>query len=313
MVHMSLDQQRSYIELAVRDTGVGVLDECKESVFEPFVSMDDSTGLGLFVVRMQSEALGGSCGIRDNPVGHGAEVWFRVPYITSEQEWERLGPNCQLRHGQLDPQEGVRVFGTVGGDRTNQLRGGKDERPHDDDGGGDAGNSNDEGPMHGNVGNTHHDDGGGNGEPTAAAQQSILLIDDNFSLLHVHAAELTHAGYTVTTALGGIQGLEFLKLNSYSLVLVDIKMPALNGDELVSAFRHWENHNRPATQHQTIYALSAYTHDHNMQKKCEIVGMEGVITKPLVIGAITELLLQQLHATKRAASGCRAGRAAAMQ
>ena len=146
--------------------------------------------------------------------------------------------------------------------------------------------------MHGNVGNTHHDDGGGNGEPTAAAQQSILLIDDNPSLLQVHAAELTHAGYTVTTALGGIQGLEFLKLKSYSLVLVDIKMPALNGDELVAAFRHWENHNRPDTQHQTIYALSAYTHDHDVQDKCKVVGMEGVLAKPLLIEVIIELLLQ---------------------
>jgi len=294
MVHMSLDQQRSYIELAVRDTGVGVADEFKESVFEPFVSMDDSTGLGLFVVRMQSEALGGSCGIRDNPIGHGAEVWFQVPYITSEQECGKLGPNCQPRHGQLDPQGGIKIFGTVGGDRTIQLRGGEEEeRPHDHDGD-DAGN--DEGPTHGNVG-SKHDDGGGNGETTAAAQQSILLIDDNPSLLQVHAAELTHAGYTVTTALGGIQGLEFLKLKSYSLVLVDIKMPALNGDELVSAFRHWENHNRPDTQRQTFYALSAYTDDPNVQKRCEIVGMQGVVTKPLVIESIVGLLPQQPPAT----------------
>jgi len=287
-VHMSLvKQQRTYIELAVRDTGVGVADEFKEPVFEPFVSRDDSTGLGLFVVRMQSEALGGSCGIRDNPVGPGAEVWFRVPYITSEHDRGELGPNYQLRDHLFDPQGGINIFGAVGDNATIELRGGEESTNNE---GCDAAN---EGPRHHNVGNTH-EDGGGMGESTAAtaAQQSILLIDDNFSLLQVHAAELNQAGYTVTTALGGIQGLEFLKLNFYSLVLVDIKMPALNGDELVAAFRHWENHNRSDTQHQTIYALSAYTHDHDVQDKCKVVGMEGVLAKPLLIEVIIELLLQ---------------------
>jgi len=290
-VHISLDRHRTYIELAVMDTGVGVADEFKQSVFDPFVSMDDSTGLGLYVVRMQSEALGGSCGIRDNPVGPGAEVWFRVPYITSEREMGEFGLNCQLRH-LYDPQGGINVFGS---DKTIRLRGGE-ASPHDD---GDDAEKRSPGPcweglVHGKVGNTH-DGGGSNGEPTAVMQQNILLIDDNLSLLEVHAAELTQAGFTVTTALGGVRGLDFLKLKFFSLVLVDVKMPALNGDELVAAFRHWETHNRPDTQHQTFYALSAYTDDPNVQKRCRHVGMEGVVAKPLLIEVIVELMLQQPH------------------
>jgi len=264
-VEMTLEHQRAYIELVVRDTGVGVADEIKQSVFEPFVSMDDSTGLGLFVVRIQSEALGGSCGIRDNPAGPGAEVWFRVPYITTERD-AIIGPRGRLHRELSDPDEGINVFGDVdGGDKPVALRVGE--------------------------GNTRADSSA-NGEATTHVQ-SILLIDDNLSLLQVHAAELTQAGCTVTTALGGIQGLEFLKLKIYSLVLTDVKMPTLNGDELVAAFRHWESHNRPQAQQQTFYAMSAYTNQ-NVLERCQLVGMKGVVAKPLSIGNVVELL-RKLH------------------
>ena len=53
----------------------------KEVLFDAFVSGDGSTGLGLYVVRQQSEALGGSCGVRDNPGKcQGSTFWFRIPY-----------------------------------------------------------------------------------------------------------------------------------------------------------------------------------------------------------------------------------------
>lgn len=56
-------------------------------IWEPFVSGQGSTGLGLFVVQRQSEAMGGCCGMRDNAgceVG-GSTFWFMVPYVTSAE------------------------------------------------------------------------------------------------------------------------------------------------------------------------------------------------------------------------------------
>ena len=286
-VHMTLELMRTQIVVAVKDTGVGILDEMKETVFDPFVSMDGSTGLGLYVVRMQSEAMGGSCGIRDNPDGHGAEVWFRIPYITRESDVvSRLGPNCHIRHNVDDPQGGIKVFGAVDGNKPIKIWEGNRRREGDD---GDASN---EGVTHDNVDLREMKGGSSCSHGERATPRSILLIDDNLSLLQVHAAELRQEGYAVTTAQGAVQGLEFLKLHVYSLVLVDIKMPVLNGDELVAAFLHWENHNRPM-QRQKIYALSAYT-SHDVQERCELVGMEGVIAKPLVINVIVDLL-QQSH------------------
>ena len=254
-----------YVELAVRDTGSGVAAGATESIFEPFVSFDDSTGLGLFVVRRQSEALRGSCGLRNNPEGRGAEFWFRVPYITTKESLERVssleaspGVAYQLHS---ETTEGINVFcGTIDEIQCTDMK---------------------------RVDTT-------SSSPTPSHEangvsQTILLIDDNASLLQIHAAELACAGHTVTSALGGTQGLEFLKLKPYDLVLIDIKMPAINGDELVAAFRHWERHNRPTGSQQMIYALSAYTNA-DVQERCKAVGMAGVVAKPLRIETIVGLL-----------------------
>jgi CheY-like chemotaxis protein len=70
-------------------------------------------------------------------------------------------------------------------------------------------------------------------------------------------------------------------------------MPTLNGDELVAAFRHWESHNRPHGR-QTFYALSAYTNE-DVQRRCEVVGMEGVVPKPLRIDVVVGLLRELLE------------------
>ena len=86
----------------------------------------------------------------------------------------------------------------------------------------------------------------------------------------------------------GTQGLASLKMKPYSLVLIDIKMPVINGDEVVAAFRHWEGNNRTGKP-QMIYALSAYTSE-DVQKRCADVGMAGVVSKPIRIGIILELI-----------------------
>jgi len=66
----------------VTDTGCGVDPADVEMLFEPFVTKDKSkgTGLGLFLVKQQSRALGGECGLGPNPSGRGCEAWFEVAY-----------------------------------------------------------------------------------------------------------------------------------------------------------------------------------------------------------------------------------------
>ena len=72
-------------ELCVRDTGIGIAEEHKKSVFEPFHQGDariarryEGTGLGLSIVRGIIEMHGGQVWLESEP--HvGTEVFFRLP------------------------------------------------------------------------------------------------------------------------------------------------------------------------------------------------------------------------------------------
>ena len=66
----------------------------------------------------------------------------------------------------------------------------------------------------------------------------ILIIDDEANLRQTLARILNHAGWQVTTAENGHQGLALLDLQTFDLVYMDIRMPDMNGLEalkLVSA------------------------------------------------------------------------------
>jgi len=47
------------LEFAVVDTGTGIPEDMLETIFNPFFSATGSTGLGLYVVKRQCEAMGG--------------------------------------------------------------------------------------------------------------------------------------------------------------------------------------------------------------------------------------------------------------
>jgi signal transduction histidine kinase len=63
----------------VVDTGAGIAPDKQCSIWEPFVSMDGSTGLGLFVVQKQCAAIHGECGLNARADGlHGCEFWWGI-------------------------------------------------------------------------------------------------------------------------------------------------------------------------------------------------------------------------------------------
>lgn len=60
---------------------------------------------------------------------------------------------------------------------------------------------------------------------------SIVIVDDNPNNLEVLSGILQHAGYKVRPALGGEIALRAIELNPPDLVLLDIRMPGIDGYE----------------------------------------------------------------------------------
>lgn len=62
-------------------------------------------------------------------------------------------------------------------------------------------------------------------------KKKLLIIDDDRNMRELLELELTDQGYDVTTADNAFDGMRILKDQSADLVILDIKMPGMDGIE----------------------------------------------------------------------------------
>jgi CheY-like chemotaxis protein len=74
------------------------------------------------------------------------------------------------------------------------------------------------------------------GLPTSRRQPAptVLVVEDTESLRTMTARYLGAAGYPVVTALDGVEAIEVLERSSIRVVVTDLKMPRMSGDELAA-------------------------------------------------------------------------------
>jgi len=65
----------------------------------------------------------------------------------------------------------------------------------------------------------------------------VLVIDDSEDILVSSAHFLRKAGYDVTLASSGNEGLGKFRPGVFSVVVCDMKMPDINGDQVVKAIK----------------------------------------------------------------------------
>ena len=70
-------------------------------------------------------------------------------------------------------------------------------------------------------------------------KKSILIVDDEPSIRKVLSAHLTRAGYAVTTAHSGTEAISVLHEEAFHLVVSDLRMPGVDGMELLAARAAW--------------------------------------------------------------------------
>ena len=108
--------------------------------------------------------------------------------------------------------------------------------------------------------------------------EHILIVEDEEKLARFIELELIHEGYKVSKAFNGRTGLEMAENNDFSLILLDIMLPELNGLEVLR--RLGKTHSTP------VILLTA--RDAVMDKVAGLdAGAVDYITKPF---AIEELL-----------------------
>jgi DNA-binding NtrC family response regulator len=67
--------------------------------------------------------------------------------------------------------------------------------------------------------------------------RSILVVDDEPGMRAALSEALTRSGYSVLTATDGIEALEKVKRGAFDLVITDVRMPQMNGLEVLREVR----------------------------------------------------------------------------
>lgn len=81
----------------------------------------------------------------------------------------------------------------------------------------------------------------------------ILLVDDEPKILKLYSETLQDAGFEALTALGGIDGLKIAQEKHPDLILLDVKMPDMDG---IQAFMKLKED--PRTRDIKVVFLSAF-------------------------------------------------------
>ena len=104
--------------------------------------------------------------------------------------------------------------------------------------------------------------------------KNILIIEDDLRIRRILQLELEHEGYLVSLAKDGKEGLEKAKLIRYDLILLDLMLPEISGEEVCKELR--KNSDVP------IIVLTA---KENIRSKVELLdmGTDDYITKPFNI------------------------------
>ena len=67
---------------------------------------------------------------------------------------------------------------------------------------------------------------------------SILIIEDDNDVRLMLAEALVDAGYSVNSVYTGTDGIREVKNHPYDLVLLDIMLPYMSGDEVLLSLIH---------------------------------------------------------------------------
>ncbi len=73
----------------------------------------------------------------------------------------------------------------------------------------------------------------------------ILVIDDELPILKMMELTLSRKGFIVDTAQSGEEGLEKINSNNYSLILTDMQMQGVSGNEILDHIKDYKKSTIP--------------------------------------------------------------------
>ena len=116
---------------------------------------------------------------------------------------------------------------------------------------------------------------------------SILVVDDEISFREMLTALLKPEGYSVVTAADGVEAINFLQSSVFDLVLLDIKMPRVDGIEVLRFIQD----NCISTQVIVLTGVG----DIRIAVECMKLGAYHYITKPYTVDELNAIIERALE------------------
>ena len=118
--------------------------------------------------------------------------------------------------------------------------------------------------------------------------KKILLVEDDQYTQDVYQEILKEAGFEVTLAIDGQEGLQKAQEGGYNLILLDIMMPKMDGLQVCAKLKK-----DPTMQKIPIIMVTAKAQETDQQwgKEC---GADSYITKPYQFDALIKQIRELL-------------------
>ncbi|HEX4654876.1 MAG TPA: ATP-binding protein, partial [Mycobacteriales bacterium] len=253
------DADSPVIAFAVTDTGIGVAADKLRHIFEAFQQADGTTsrryggtGLGLSISREIARLLGGAITVESE---EGVGSTFTL-YIPQEFPFADLVPSLPM---QSPRDESSASYGR--GPIISAIGSLDDVTPTDYD-------------------------------ATSLAGASVLVVDDDVRNVFALTSALEMHGASVLYADNGADGLRLLEDHAeIDLVLMDVMMPEMDGNETTTAIRLM-----PGREHLPVLFLTAKAMPGDREKSLA-AGASDYITKPVDLDRLLQSMRQWLAET----------------
>jgi CheY-like chemotaxis protein len=125
----------------------------------------------------------------------------------------------------------------------------------------------------------------------------VLMIEDDSAVAEMYRLRLSADGYIVTIARAGEEGLELARSTKPDLIYLDLRLPAMDGFEVLKRLR-----GSPDTAETPVIILTNYGRPELVERGLKLGALEFLIKADTTPARLAETAERWTQATTRASS-----------